>query len=269
MDKPLFYLLLIMLIAGCKSSNDELSTSTFEIKPASQVEWEKLNPLRGDQSPQAGTLWGDRKNNQVPTGFLAKFVDGFSSPPHIHNATYRAVVINGLIHNDDPSAAKMWMPTGSFWTQPKGEIHITSAKGNDCIALVEIDKGPYLVLPKKENFVSGESPINIVPGNIFWLDAKVSKENKVEIAYLWGKIEKENGTFIKLPAGFSGQINSTSPVFRAVVITGAANHKKSTEQLLPGSYFGSTGSFTHNISTSEETIIYIRTKGEYTLKSSK
>jgi hypothetical protein len=68
-----------------------------EVVLTSEVEWEKLNPARGDKSPQAATLWGDRKGT-VSTGFLAKLVDGFSSPPHIHNATYRAVVISGSIH---------------------------------------------------------------------------------------------------------------------------------------------------------------------------
>ena len=43
----------------------------------SEVKWDHLNPARGDKSPQAGTLWGDRKGT-VPTGFLVKFVDGFS-----------------------------------------------------------------------------------------------------------------------------------------------------------------------------------------------
>ena len=209
-------------------------------------------------------MWGDRKNNQVPTGFLAKFVDGFSSPPHIHNATYRAVVISGLIHNDDPQAEKMWMPVGSFWTQPKGESHITSAKGDNCIALVEIDKGPYLVLPVKEKFDSGERPINVVPSNIVWVDHKPLKN--VKIAYLWGDLDKENGTFVKLPANFSGLICSASPVFRSVVITGGISHEKSKLKLTPGSYFSSSGQFSHNISTTAETILYIRTEGRYCLR---
>ena len=139
----------------------------------SEVKWEQLNPARGDKSPQAGTLWGDRKG-AVPTGFLAKFVDGFSSPPHIHNATYRAVVISGRIHNDDPEAARMWMPAGSFWTQPRGEVHITAAKGEANVALVEIDQGPYLVLPTEEAFDSGEradqrGPLEHRVGRSVWL----------------------------------------------------------------------------------------------------
>lgn len=102
------------------------ASAPIRIVLAADVDWQALNPARGEMSPRAGTLWGDR-NAEVPTGFLAKFRDGFSSPPHIHNVTYRAVVISGGIHNDDPEAERMWMGSGSFWTQPKGEVHITSA----------------------------------------------------------------------------------------------------------------------------------------------
>ncbi|PWJ58144.1 uncharacterized protein DUF4437, partial [Dyadobacter jejuensis] len=101
----------------------ENKNPTNKVVLSSEIVWEKLNPARGEQSPQAGTIWGDRKG-EIATGFLAKFTDGFSSPPHIHNVTYRAVVIKGMIHNDDPKAENMWMKTGSFWTQPVGESHI-------------------------------------------------------------------------------------------------------------------------------------------------
>ena len=157
-----------IVTAACAARRSQPSQA-HEVVLISEVKWEKLNPARGDKSPQAGTLWGDRKG-PVPTGFLAKFVDGFSSPPHIHNATYRAVVISGSIHNDDPDAADMWMPAGSFWTQPKGEVHITAARGATNMALVEIDKGPYLVLPVEEAFDSGERPVNVDASNIVWVD---------------------------------------------------------------------------------------------------
>lgn len=239
------------------------NAGTLTIVPVSEVNWEKLNPARGDKSPQAGTLWGDRKGEK-PTGFLAKFVDGFSSPPHIHNATYRAVVISGLIHNDDPAAEKMWMPPGSFWTQPKGETHITSEKGPDCIALVEIDLGPYLVMPPAEEFDSGERPVNVVPDNIVWsafpgfsFDGK-----SPEIAYLWGDIREAatNGIFIKLPPSFLGTIHSEAESFRAVVISGHVVHASDEKQRLdPGSYFGSSGSFGHGLEVGEEsTVLYVR-----------
>lgn len=60
-------------------------------------------------------------------GISVRFNPGFSSPPHIHNITYRGIVIEGLLHNDDPTAESMWLPAGSFWTQPAGEDHITAA----------------------------------------------------------------------------------------------------------------------------------------------
>lgn len=263
-------LVLCLISIGCTSSiADEKPNSSFTVVPIEKVNWEKLNPARGDKSPQAGTLWGDRKGEK-PTGFLAKFIDGFSSPPHIHNATYRAVVIEGLIHNDDPSAEKMWMPSGSFWTQPKGEVHITAAKGDSNIALVEIDMGPYLVLHEEDKFDSGERPVNVDPSNIVWLapDGFKISDTSPKIAYLWGGISKakSNGTFLWLPKGFNGKILVNSPTFRAVVIKGQVNHKGYTHgDLMPGSYFGSTDDFTHAIATKSGSILYIRTIGEYKL----
>ncbi|WP_346992732.1 DUF4437 domain-containing protein [Alteromonas gracilis] len=48
---------------------------------------------------------------------LVRFKEGFSSPPHIHNITYRGIVIDGEMHNSDPDAKAMWMPVNSYWTQ--------------------------------------------------------------------------------------------------------------------------------------------------------
>lgn len=230
----------------------------------SEVNWEPLNPARGDNSPKAGTLWGDR-NAAVPTGFLAEFKDGFSSPPHIHNATYRAVVISGLIHNDDPDAASMWMPAGSFWTQPMGEAHITAAKGSKNIALVEIDQGPYLVRPPEQAFDNGERPINVDAANIVWVDmpAVSGHAQKPQIAYLWGDLDegRSHGIFIKLPAGFSGSIESQGSTFHAVIIKGQVSYQQAeVKTLIPGSYFGSKGKTVHRLSAddTEAVIIYVR-----------
>lgn len=93
-----------------------------------ELNWGYLNPLRGKNSPGAANLWGDRTKDTA-TGMLVRFNKGFVSPPHIHNISYRGIVIEGLMHNDDPSAEKMWMLAGSFWTQPAGENHITAANG--------------------------------------------------------------------------------------------------------------------------------------------
>ena len=258
-----------LALAGVVLSMQVAAEPTKEIMLASEVRWQKLNPARGDSSPQAGTLWGDR-NDTVPTGFLARFVDGFSSPPHIHNATYRAVVISGNIHNDDPDAAQMWMPTGSFWTQPKGEVHITAAKGASNVALVEIDRGPYLVLPTEKAFDSVERPINVDASNIVWVDPPrmPTSAKGPKVAYLWGNLQdgQSNGTFVRLPAGFTGKIHSYGSIFRAVVIKGQPQYLGTDVKTLdPGSYFGSKGEAVHQISSNaaEESIIYVRTDGKY------
>jgi hypothetical protein len=276
--------LLMAVLAALGPAHAEPSgsseSSTVEVVQASEVEWTYLNPARRDKAPMAGTLWGDRSGT-VATGFLLKPKDGFESPPHIHNVTYRGVVIRGLIHNDDPGAAEMWMPAGSFWTQPKGEVHITAAKG-DTLAYIEIGEGPYLVQPSEEAFDSGERSVNVDQTNIVWLNAADivwidegkadGPSTGIEVAFLWGKRQGGhlNGTFIKLPAGFSGTLRSRGDTFRAVVIQGTPRYTLSeeTKPLEPGSYFGATGPAAHTLSSAPEaeTILYVRTNGTYDIK---
>ena len=271
-----FTLIALTLSIGCSNTNqsvepqDELPvSSTNKVVLSSEIVWEQLNPARGDQSPQAGTIWGDRKG-KVATGFLAKFVDGFSSPPHIHNVTYRAMVVKGLVHNDDPNAENMWMPPGSFWTQPAGESHITSSKG-ESIAYVEIDSGPYLVKPIDENFESGEYPINIAKNNMVWLDkseAKMIENDKSEIALLW-ESNQLKGRLIKIQDGFDGEIQNWGNTFHAVVIQGEVEYKTpKTEKLDAGSYFTATEKSKHKLKSinHSDCLIYIRTNGDIRIK---
>ena len=260
-----------------KETNDipnSIENSTIKVVLKSDVKWSHLNPKRGDLAPKAGTLWGDRNGTEA-TGFLLKPNEGFKSPPHIHNVSYRGIVINGLIHNDDPNADNMWMPEGSFWTQPKGEIHITAAKGSNSLAYIEIEKGPYLVLPKDKAFDSGERPINMDKSNIVWLGASDIKWinqsgtsiNNAQMAILCGNSNENelNGKLVKLPAGFSGGIYSKGSIFGAVVIKGEPSYfEKEVKTLEAGSYFSSTGEAVHKITSSseKETILYVRTNGE-------
>ncbi len=244
----------------------------------SDVEFIPLNPARGELGPKAGKLWGDIRTD-VPSGVLVKFVDGFQSPPHIHNITYRAVVISGAVHNDDPAAEKMWMESGSFWTQPPGETHITAAKGENSLIFLEILSGPYLVKPADEAFDSGERPINVAARNIMWLEAEDAEwvdDEGPEMAYLWGSVEEneKNGTFVKLPSGYGGELSTSAPMMRAVTIQGRATIQLSgesdTHSLDPGSYFGSKGEAAHRLScdSDEECILYLHTEGKYQLRAS-
>lgn len=270
-----------IVLAGCSllssaSAQDQAFEATRIVLP-SEVQWQQLNPARGDKSPQAATLWGDR-NGKVETGFLVKFVDGFSSPPHIHNVTYRGIIIHGLVHNDDPQAAPMWMPRGSFWTQPAGEPHITSARGST-IAFIEIETGPYLVMAIDEAFDRGERPVNIDASNIVWLDAadsswiKPSKRaNNPEISFLWrtAESERQHGTLVRLPAGFSGAISADGSDLKAVVIAGEtdlAREQNKSVTLEPGSYFHSQGKATHQLSCDANggCLLYVRSVGRFTV----
>lgn len=277
MYKSIAYLLVILgVFVSCtnkkqgqqKTVSENIENPTNTVLLSSEIEWEKLNPARGDQSPQAGTIWGDR-NGEVATGFLAKFANGFSSPPHIHNATYRAVVIKGSIHNDDPAAESMWMKSGSFWTQPKGESHITAAQGEENVALVEIDRGPYLVQPIEEAYDNGERPINIDHSNVVWLDSEktnwIDANSQAEMSFLWNA-NGSKGLFVKLPKGFKGDIQSDGSVLHSVVIQGDLNYTlpqdQETKLLDAGSSFSSTSKAIHTLSaTNNYVLLYIRTNG--------
>lgn len=237
--------LLILFLLGCAHNNKKEGVTVL---PVSKVDWQKLNPARGDKSPQAGTLWGDRKT-KVPTGFLAKFVDGFSSPPHIHNVSYRGVVIEGLVHNDDPKAKTMWMPKVSYWTQPAGEAHITSAKGKVNIALVEIDHGPYLVKPISQEFDNGERPFNIHASNIIW-----KNKDNYSRAKLWvNKDGVVSGSLVK----FNKSIKVKSAESKFVVIKGNLNFADQT--LAPGSLI--TNKYNNKLKMnclSSECVVYLK-----------
>ncbi|MBD0403958.1 DUF4437 domain-containing protein [Flammeovirga sp. EKP202] len=272
--KETILILLLGLLISCAQKNKEVKKAsiltenpTKNVLLYKDIQWGKLNPARGDNSPLAATLWGDR-NAEVPTGFLAKFKDGFSSPPHIHNVTYRAVVIKGMIHNDDPKAEFMWMKPGSFWTQPVGEPHITAAKGNVNIALVEIDKGPYLVKPLSEAKSTYERPINIDYTNVVWLGYDqtnwISKNSKALMSFLWEKKEgKSFGCFIKLPPRAKIKLMSMGEVFHSVVIKGEVNYliKNKMETLVAGSYFTSQLNTFHQLENKKdkEVVLYIKT----------
>ena len=250
----------------------------YRVVVVDDLKWEQLNPARGDQSPKAADLWGDRKGDG-PTGYLLKPVDGFRSPPHVHNVSYRGLVIRGRIHNDDPRADTMWMPAGSFWTQPKGAVHVTAAKGVDTLAYVEIDQGPYLVRPVDKAFQSGERPLNLHPSNIVWVDASrlgwqrtgtPATAKGVKVAFLWGDPDDQHpsGTLLKLPADWAGKISALGAALRAIVIQGQPKHltpgETNAKTLRPGSYFGSKGRSLHYISTATgECVIYLRVAGDF------
>lgn len=269
--KRLINVFRLSLAAALLASPVFAAADYSKVVASDDIKWGYLNPLRGALSPGAADLWGNRTTDSA-TGMLVRFNKGFESPPHIHNITYRGIVIDGLLHNDDPKAEKMWMPAGSFWTQPAGEDHTTAANGETNLIYLEIDSGPYLVKPSTETFDNGERPLNLHKNNIVWLNSNdlhdINAEG-VKSTYVWGSSSEMGGSMVKLPAGFKGVITTTASEFRAVVISGAIDYNSkdlnSHKVLRAGSFIESKGKFSHKVINNADTevTIYIRTNSRY------
>ncbi|MEL7022320.1 MAG: DUF4437 domain-containing protein [Pseudomonadota bacterium] len=275
-----------LFLVGCADAEvspmtDEQRDSIQVITP-DEVDYQPLNPARGDASPRAGVLWGDIRQN-VASGVFLRFAAGFTSPPHIHNITYRAVVITGEVHNDDPEAARLWMGPGSFWIQPAGEDHITAAPpSSGATAFLEILEGPYLVQPSQDAFENSERPINLVPSNMVWMGPDAfgwirptpNQETQPEATLLWGSLEpgKPSATFVKLPPSYSGTLHTIDASLKAVTIAGDVLHEvldvTESRALTPGGYFASADGVPHSLTCEAEShcLIYVRTDGQFRLE---
>lgn len=89
MKKIFGVLALVSFIFSCQEkqttqviSEVEIENPTNQIGLSKDLEFIPLNPERGDKAPQAGAIYGNIREN-VATGYIGKFKDGFSSPPHI------------------------------------------------------------------------------------------------------------------------------------------------------------------------------------------
>ncbi len=189
--------------------------------------------------------------------------------------SYRGMVIKGLIHNDDPNAEAMWMPTGSFWTQPSGDAHITEARGTDTLAYIEIEDGPYLVRHVEQAFQSEGRPMNLDASNVVWLNASdvaanapidaPSAADGSKIAFLWGNPQDDgpSGILVKLQPRSACVMRSRGSTVRAVVIQGSPAYQatggSSFTVLGPGCYIGANGASARiSCESGENCILYVR-----------
>ncbi|MEO1171972.1 MAG: DUF4437 domain-containing protein, partial [Myxococcota bacterium] len=60
--------ILVLALAAC-ANTQALKPAPVSVKRADDLRWGPLNPARGDQSPQAANLRGDR-NSATASGFL-------------------------------------------------------------------------------------------------------------------------------------------------------------------------------------------------------
>lgn len=256
------------LVVGCGSTpspaEPSIVSDTLTTRTADELHWGALNPKRGAKGPRAATLWGDR-TQEGPSGFLVRFVDGFASPPHIHNVSYRALVIHGLIHNADPDATRAWMSPGSYWTQPRGGVHITAAQGDENVVYVEIDEGPYLVQPPTDAFDSGEAPINVDARNLVWQapNEAAAAAGGLRLAWLWGRPDDsgEAGALVRVPAGFAGHLHAQQKSVRMIVVAGRIDIDG--QPLTAGDTARSTGVAPLELrgANNGDSVVYVRTTG--------
>lgn len=149
------------------------------------------------------------------------------------------------------------------------------------MAYIEINEGPYLVQPEFEAFHNDEEPLNVAENNMVWLDAndirwikparqrrrQARPEDRLPVGQPGRR--QLSCRLVKLPADFSGEITSHADEFRAVVIKGDLSHetegKDDSQRLATGSYFGSQGEITHDITTGAdgETLLYVRNNGAF------
>ncbi len=250
------------LLSGCAATTVEEAAhaptsdvAEVLITPMERLTWRALNPARGDASPMASTLWGDRHADAGPTAFLVRFVDGFSSPPHVHNVTYRALVLDGEVHNAGPDEPVVWMPPGSYWTQSAGGVHITSSRGAS-MALVEIDTGPYLVRPPSEASLETAGSVNTPSPDIGWHD---DADGTARVAPWASRTAPgASATLMRISAGASASVPTVTGE-RNVVVSGSV-HANGGQSLDPGSLIAarSDGTLRWECASGVDCVIYRR-----------
>ena len=169
------------------------------------------------------------------------------------------------------------MATGSFWTQPRGGVHVTAEKGTNAMAYIEIEEGPYLVRPVEEAFRSEARPVNVDAFGVVWVNASeirrsaaidaASPADGAQIAFLRGNPEdgEPGGLLVKLRAGATCVVQRPGSTFHAIVIQGSPGHQAvgglDSTVLRPGSYIGATrASARISCGPGEDCILYVRTQ---------
>lgn len=72
-----------------------------------------------------------------PHGTFIRMPAGFVSHAHIHTGDYWGVVIAGVAANGKPGTADVPLPTGSYWFQKGGELHVTKCLSpNECLFFI-------------------------------------------------------------------------------------------------------------------------------------
>jgi hypothetical protein len=218
------------------------------VRPA-DVKWMPFDPnaAEPDKGPQMGVVFGDPQSG--PSGLFIKAPAKHVSPPHVHSADYKGVVISGTVTNDVPKAKKpVKMTAGSFWAEAGGRAHVTACP-DGCLAFVTVDGAFDMLGPDKAGASpTGMKPVNTLPKSLKWVAPPGTKD--IWFAQAWGDPQsgEPHGFFVKIKAGNPGMMHSHTSDYHAVVIQGSPKHwepGQTPEASPPGSYWWQKGGADH------------------------
>ena len=100
------------------------------LSPASDLEWVT--------NPRGASFSYPWKEENGHHGDVIRFPAGFDSGPHTHTATYRGVVIQGVLMNpSEGETESVRLPAGSTWFVAGSVIHSTKCVSDeDCLFYV-------------------------------------------------------------------------------------------------------------------------------------
>ncbi len=120
-------IVLMFLAAGVGATQG--NNDSVVLVPVSELEW-VTNP-RGASFAYPWKVEGGSH------GDLARFSAGFDTGPHTHSASYRGVVIAGVLMNPaEGESTSSRLPPGSSWYVAGGIVHSTKCVSDDCVFYV-------------------------------------------------------------------------------------------------------------------------------------
>ncbi len=131
-------LLLIGVLAAFGSRAED--GRSVVLSPAADLEW-----VTNERGVSFSHPW---KEDNGRHGDVIRFPAGFDSGPHTHTATYRGVVIQGVLMNPpEGQTTSVRLPPGSTWFVAGGVVHSTKCiSDQECLFYIH-QEAPFDFIP--------------------------------------------------------------------------------------------------------------------------
>ncbi len=125
MTRPVLVLSLVFALLAVGSQ--AVDGGAIVLVPAADLEW-----VTNQRGASFSHPWKDDNGHH---GDVIRFPAKFDSGPHTHTATYRGVVIQGVLMNpSEGQTTSVQLPTGSTWFVSGGVVHSTKCVSDqDCL----------------------------------------------------------------------------------------------------------------------------------------